>query len=279
MDVTIKSKREYKSEALKKVVNIIINVFILITYFIMIAGFGAYLEQEFSVNQIFGSSILAIVTYFVGIGKKDSLVKINQFIIPILIFLIIAITFISFKGSSIEEVRENIPISQNGYVMTSIVYASYNSILLIPILITLGNRIKNRKQILKISIYSVGIILVLAYSIFAMLTKIDIDISALEMPAVYAVSQVSELFKYIYGAILLLAIFTTSISLQTSFLENVIKDNSQNTKKKVIVLLMSIFGILISRVGFANLVNYLYQILGYLGLVQIIKICLVKTKI
>ena len=47
---------------IKKIWNIIINTFILITFFIMIAGFGAYFNQQYGLNVILGSSILVVIT-------------------------------------------------------------------------------------------------------------------------------------------------------------------------------------------------------------------------
>ncbi len=41
-----------KNKNIKKIINLLINIFILVTFFIMIAGFGAYFEQEFSVNSL-----------------------------------------------------------------------------------------------------------------------------------------------------------------------------------------------------------------------------------
>lgn len=44
------SKSKYKN--IKNIINFLVNIFILVTFFIMIAGFGAYFEQEFSVNSL-----------------------------------------------------------------------------------------------------------------------------------------------------------------------------------------------------------------------------------
>lgn len=274
LDSTFDLKNEKLARILKISINIIINMFILITYFIMIAGFGAYLNQEFGINQIFGSLILGIITFFVGISKKDSIIKINQYIIPFLIMLIVFIASLTVMSIDMDTMRNSIPESKSGYIRTSIIYSSYNMILLIPILIALGSKIGREEQIKRISIYSSLIILVLAYAIFVILTQINVDIAGIEMPAVYAVGMRSNILKYIYGIMLLFAIFTTSISLQTSFLQNLIKDK-RGTKR--VVFLMSIFGVALSRVGFANLVNYLYQVLGYLGLIQVYRVCITKV--
>ena len=47
-----------KNEKINNITNSIINIFILVSFYVMIAGFGAYLQQELNLNSIIGSSIL-----------------------------------------------------------------------------------------------------------------------------------------------------------------------------------------------------------------------------
>jgi len=53
----------------------------------MIAGFGAYLQQEFNLNSIIGSSILAILCLILFKTNVNGLVKVNEILIPILIII------------------------------------------------------------------------------------------------------------------------------------------------------------------------------------------------
>ena len=85
------SKTKNKFSTLENVINIVINVFILITFFIMIAGFGAYLEQEINLNRILGSSILAILCFTLFKTNINGIVKINEILIPILIVVVLGI--------------------------------------------------------------------------------------------------------------------------------------------------------------------------------------------
>ena len=62
----IKNYKEFldffkKKKKIKELINSIINIFILVSFYVMIAGFGAYLEQEINLNNFIGSSILAIL--------------------------------------------------------------------------------------------------------------------------------------------------------------------------------------------------------------------------
>lgn len=80
-----------KNKKINNIINAIINIFILVSFYIMIAGFGAYLQQEFKLNNIIGSSILAILCLILFKTNVKGLVKVNEILIPILIIIIILI--------------------------------------------------------------------------------------------------------------------------------------------------------------------------------------------
>ena len=72
-------------------INSIINIFILVSFYVMIAGFGAYLEQEINLNNFIGSSILAILCIILFKTNINGIVKINEILIPILILVVLVI--------------------------------------------------------------------------------------------------------------------------------------------------------------------------------------------
>ena len=253
-----------------KLINLVVNTFTLVTFFIMIAGFGTYFAQEFGINQIVGSLVLATITYIILNKNVRGVVKANGIIVPILIILVGIIGILNLKNLPLLQIKNYmIPNNNIGFILQAILYASYNSILLIPVLITLNKYIKNNKQINKISILSSGIIAIMSTLIFLLLTKVDVDIEKLEMPAVYVVSNMFYILKYLYGFVILGSIFTTTISLGMSFLQNTSKNEKSYSH---IALIMCITSVVVSKIGFSNLVNILYPIFGYLGLIQIWKI-------
>ena len=263
-----------KNTKFKIIANFIINIFILITFFIMIAGFGAYFEQEIGINRLVGSLILAIITFIVFMTSIKGVVKVNELIVPILIGFIFIIGIISIKDTHILNL-ENYVIRTNytNFALSAVLYSSYNSILLIPVLITLNNYVKNKKQIFYISFISAIVTILLSVIIFLLLVRVDVDISKLEMPVVYVVSNMFKILRYIYGVIILGSIFTTAISLGVSFLQNTAKNKKGYTQ---ISIIMCITSVIISKFGFSNLVSLLYPIFGYLGLIQILRLCVIK---
>lgn len=263
-----------KNTKLKIIANFIINIFILITFFIMIAGFGAYFEQEIGINRLVGSLILAIITFIVFMTSIKGVVKVNELIVPILIGFIFIIGIISIKDIHILNLEDYvIRTNYTNFALSAVLYSSYNSILLIPVLITLNNYVKNKKQIFYISFISAIVTILLSVIIFLLLVRVDVDISKLEMPVVYVVSSMFKILRYIYGVIILGSIFTTAISLGVSFLQNTAKNKKGYTQ---ISIIMCITSVIISKFGFSNLVSLLYPIFGYLGLIQILRLCVIK---
>ena len=120
-----------------------------------------------------------------------------------------------------------------------------------------------------ISIIVSIIIAILLISVFLFLINVDVNIRELEMPAVYAINNIWPRIKNVYGMIILISIFTTAISLGMSFLKNVsINKKSYN----VLAVLICASAVIFSNIGFSNLVNMMYPILGCLGLLQLILI-------
>lgn len=253
------------------ILNLIINTFLLVTFFIMISGFGAYFEQQLGMDSLIGSIILAILCYIVFMTSTNGIVKVSTIIVPFLIFFIIYIGIQILGIIDISKIQQYTINNNNSlmFILKSILYSSYNSILLIPVLITLKDYLKNNRINKYASILTTIIVATLSITLFLILSKIDVNIENLEMPAVYLVSKISKILAIIYGFIILSSIFTTSISIGNSFIQNICK------KKKSyqhIALIMCITSIFVSKIGFSNLVQILYPFFGYLGIIQIIKI-------
>lgn len=89
------------------------------------------------------------------------------------------------------------------------------------------------------------------------------------MPAVYAIYKILPYMKNIYGITILISIFTTATSLGISFLQNTIKIKKSYN---VLAILICLTGVIFSKIGFSNLINLFYPILGVFGIVQLVLI-------
>lgn len=259
-------KINWKHHKLNKFINIIVNSFLLISFYIMIAGFSAYIEQTYKIPTYISSIIFVTICYIIFRKSIQGVIKANEVLVPLLILLIL---YLGVKNIPyILSQNNNVLFESNnrGWLFNSILYASYNSILLIPVLTSLRNYIDSKKSIIKISIISSISVIILAFLIYGLLLRGQFFIQELEMPLIEITMQFGNVFKYIYGFVIIASIFTSAISTGYSFLEDVSKSKKSYN---IILLIMCITGILVSNIGFSKLVELLYPLFGILGLIQI----------
>ncbi len=257
-----------RKEKILEIINTIINIFILVSFYIMIAGFGGYLAETIEIPQIIGSSILAIICIIIMSKETKGIVKVSEAIVPILILFIIIIGIYTLSSTNIiNKINEMEIVKGSNWLVSGVIYASYNSILLIPVLISI-NKIITKKEISKTAIIITLTTFILAISIFISMLKINVNIRKLEMPVSYVINTQLPKLKIEYGIVILTSILTTAISLIAGLIQNVKKENS----KKVILYLICISSLPISQIGFSALIQLLYPIFGYIGILQIILI-------
>ena len=250
------------------IIKSIINIFLLISFYIMVAGFSAYIEQEIKLPKIVGSLLIIILCYFIFTKNINGIIKANTILVPILVIFII---IFGIKNISINNEITTTVKNQNyfKFIISAMLYASYNSITLIPMLVTIRKLVKTDKENKIIFLILTTTTIILALIIYNLITKIDININTIELPTIYIANKLGPIYKYIYGIIILVSIFTTAISDGYGFLQNNAKNNKQY---KIINILMCISSIFVSNIGFSKLLKLLYPIFGILGLIQIYRI-------
>lgn len=267
LDVII-GKVNFKNIDLKIILNFIINVFLLVTFFVMCAGFTAYFKQEFEINEIISGLLISVFCYFLLNKNIKGVLVLNSILIPSIIIILVVL---GVKCFHIEEIKE-IGVGSFGYI-SAILYASYNSITLISILMPMKEYIKTKKDIFKIAVICTLVMIILSGIVFILLLTIDENISKIELPAVYAAGNLGATYKYLYGIIILGAIITTAISSAYGFLNNICKTKESYKKINFLICFGAIF---VSLFGFSNLVNSLYPVFGILGLIQLLIILKAK---
>ena len=253
-----------KNTKIRNVILWIVNVLLLVSFYIMVAGFGAYFEQEIGINRIIGSIVLNLLCVIVFFSNIKGVLKASNLIFTFLIFFIF---FIGIKN--IVQIRTiDFYQMKNNWILSMLIYNSYNFILLMPVLISLKKQITKEKNIKKVSILVTIIILILSINIFFLLLNANIkEIENQEMPIVYIISNYFNKYKKIYAFIVLASIFTTAISVGIGFLQNISKNSNSYPQ---FVLFMCITSLLMSNIGFSKLLNFIYPVFGYIGILQIV---------
>lgn len=70
------------NEKVREILSIIINIFLLISFYIMIAGFCAYFNQEFNIPKILVGIIVCSMCHITFMSHIEGVTKINTILIP-----------------------------------------------------------------------------------------------------------------------------------------------------------------------------------------------------
>lgn len=257
----------------REVIKIIITIFLLISFYIMVAGFSAYFSQELGIPNIIGTLIMLLLCYLIFMGNIERVIQVNTILIPILIIFIVLLASQNLEIWNQSQTYTTTASLGEG-IYKAILYGSYNSILLIPILVSLKKYIATKKQAKIVAILSVIILAVLAISIYGLLLRSDLDIHSIELPMVYVAGIIAKGYQYLYGGIIVAAIYTSALSAGYGILENYVEKPKTYRRIAIIMCLSAIF---VSKLGFSNLINSLYPVFGLLGTIQIILIIKNKT--
>lgn len=120
------------------------------------------------------------------------------------------------------------------------------------------------------------IFFILAIILYHILQTGGIAVQNIELPLIYIVNKFGIIYKYVYGIVIVSAIYTSAIAAGYGFVENCSK-NKKNHKK--ICMLLCLTAIPISKAGFSYLVSMLYPVFGILGLVQLIYILFIDKRV
>ena len=250
-----------ENKILKEIIKNIINIFLALSFFMMCNAFSTYCYEIYSIPPFIGGVLVSILLFIVLLRDIKAIIKVNEALMPLAIIFIIIIAIMLLK-------KVNLEISySNQALIKGILYANYNCITLIPIIVNLKRQIKNKKQMKSIVIITFCILLLISLLIFEMQNNIIIE--NVEMPLIIITKQISNMCLLIYGIITQIAIFTSAISSGYSFVCNF------NKNKKAIIFILCAMSIPFSLLKFPELVNLVYPVFGILGILQIF--FLIKT--
>lgn len=268
-------------KAINQIISIVIQLFLLISFYVMVAGMSAYFNQEFKIPIWICSIIMSIFCYIILQKDIKGIVTVNTLLIPCLVLFILYLGFRNFEFTTNYFATTQIAKLSYNWILSSVLYASYNSIVLIPILVELKTYLKTKGKIKKVSILCCAVLILLGSILFCLLLRGEEYNHQLELPMIGIVKEFGITYSYLYGAVVVVAIFTSAISAGYGFLKNEVarkqikKGNVEQREKtyyQKLVLAICISAPIVANFGFSNLVGKLYPVFGILGLVQLIAI-------
>ncbi len=265
--LALHSYNEFNAKIFGKL-SILSNIVLLINFAItcagMLAGADYLFSTFFNIGYKIPSTILTVITLLLLLGGINKIKGVANFIIPV---MIAAIVINSIGNINPQNVHMDITVKNSMMaVYYGLLFGVNNFVAALPVLFE--TKLKSKGKLFVI--FSICIIILLNILVFAC------NVFSTDMPMFELSANVSPAFYYIYFATLILALFSTlmicSYNMQTILIKN---------KKSIFASIMIVlFNLLLSNVGYAFIVKYLYVVSGiFSGIFVIILIILMIIKL
>lgn len=250
------------------IIDVWVTLFLLIGLCVMLAGGTTIFNEHLNLPGALGLGITAGGVALGLIGQRRGVMSINSLLIPLLLISSVVVGSAAlFHGETPISSGINPPVAAgllvgDNWLVATIVYVSYNMVIGLVILSSLG------KQVIEGNIIGGafgGIVLGFVALIMGTgLLSFSSSAFYFEIPMVYIAGRIHPFFKLFYVFVLWLALLTTAIANAYGLTKSVAQYTGWNGRYVGIVILAAV--IPFAPIGFTNLVANLYPICGYAGL-------------
>lgn len=253
---------------LGRTVDILLNTFLFASLGVMLAGAAALLRELWGVPPWAGVTGTALVTAWTIRQSTERLTSING----VLVGALLAATLIAvLPVIRAQPPLQDLPAAEGPHGMVpghwfmgAVLYAAFNVLLAASPLGALGAQIDGRREAAAAAflgggtLWATGLIL-----LTAILKNID-ELAAADMPVLSLLLTHTPHRAPLYGAAIMLALFTSCITAAHGLAERIAPKRAGGRKTVAAGLLAA--AVPIGFVGFSQLVQTLYPVIGYVGL-------------
>lgn len=256
-----------------KILDFVLIVGSFIMGFVMISGAGSNLSQQFGIPFWIGGLICSLLIIAVSFMNFDKITNILGIFTPIMIVMILIITGYSFIGKThdwtmLDNLALTITPATSNVLFSVINYYALCAMTAVSMAFILGGSVV-RIGIAEKGGTRGGVLVGLVIFIAALSIYVNLDtVKDADMPILAIANQIHPWLAFIYALTVFSLIFNTAFSLFYSVARRLSKGNMK--RMRIIIIAIVSLGYICSFFGFKTLINILYPILGYMGILLLV---------
>ncbi|OLN34017.1 YkvI family membrane protein [Desulfosporosinus metallidurans] len=244
----------------------LVSVLLFVGMLAMISGSGALFREYFGISGWTGIFLTGMVIALALWFRGEGVLWINSVLIPLkfvaCLGIAIAAIFLATTGDG-EGIPILPPIIVKNWAVSAILYVSFNLTLAMVVFASLGRIVQ--KPGARLGAVLGGLALGLfAFVIGAALLRFP-DIWGLEIPMVAVAGKLGDWPAFFYVIVLWLAMITAAVGNGFSLVSRVVNSGKLSYGNAILMLMLLL--IPIAGVRFSQIVQLVYPLFGYLGLV------------
>lgn len=261
--------------------------FIYMSYIVMIGGASAAVHQQYGLPTSVGGimmGVLAASTVIFGLGKiVDVIGKIGPAIVVLTIILGISAIVKNPQGlATANEVIPNLHLlkASSNWFYAAASYVGFCMLWLAAFMASMGATSKSKKEsVLGVTFGAAAFCLALGITTLGILANID-QLAGSMVPLLILAGNVHPIVGMVFSVIVVAGIYTTSVPLLWQVVARFSEEKT--TKFRTLTVILAAIGVFVGlKVPFNKLVNIIYVINGYVGIILLGFMILktIKTKV
>lgn len=246
----------------------LLAVFLFGTLSVMLAGSGAVFFQQWGLPFWLGTGTTLVITVLTVFFGLRGIIRANSIVVPFMIFFCLLVTLPAISLNRLHySLTEFVPAGYGAaphWLLSALLYVSYNITLGISVLAPIGREIHYRS-----SLFWGGILGGLGLGFLAMLINLAIlchypSAAEYEVPSLFLAGRLASVFQLAFSFILWAEIFTTIIGTVYGLSARISALIQVNYNLITMVLMM--MALALSQLGFSGLVGTIYPLFGYISM-------------
>ncbi|MGL4362836.1 MAG: YkvI family membrane protein [Cellulosilyticaceae bacterium] len=247
--------------------NITLSLFLICSTSIILAGSSALLHQYFGVSRWAALILMLVISTMFLLRNTKGLYEVNIFVVP---FLIVMMTLI-FGGYAARnefilhsDYIMQLPTLKEHYLPSTVLYASFNIVSIVGILVPLSLEIEEEDVLIKGIALGTIVLTVISFFIAYLMLLNPQYVAEYDIPILAVAKSLSPFIGFGLMCVVWLEMFSTQISNIYSLTKSMETQFNISYKKGIFIILA--IAVPFSFLGFAKLVEVLYPLYGFLSL-------------
>lgn len=255
--------------------NAVLTLFLLSSTSIILAGSCAVIHQYFGVPKWVGFVIMVACSIVFLLRNTTGLFEVNSFIVPLLVIIMTGI-FVGFAMKEPQMISigylKELGATKRNWVTSSMIYAGFNIISIIGVVVPLTYELGNQKAInTGIRLGTIMLTIISSFIVFLMMVNPSYPVTY-EIPILAVAAQVGRVIQVGLLCVIWLEMFSSQISNIYSLSKSAENRLGISYRKSIFIILM--IAAPFSMIGFSKLVDFLYPVYGVLSMMFMISIIL-----
>ena len=268
----------WPSPVLRSAVTLLELLFLFGVCTIMSAGVGALIEQLFGIPAFVGSGAFAVLVAAASLAGLSGMVKAFSATVPVLCGVTVVFGIMSLAGdngtlkaifTAGETGRAANPL-MGSWLIAALSFACYNIFGSIAMIAPLGSCLKRRSTAISGIFAGGAVLLLIALGVLISCCSAP-EFTSAELPMLALASSKGAAVGYLYGALLLIAMFGTSLSSMVGLMNMLTaKSEKVGAHRTGFTAAISAAVFTGSLFGFGELIGVIYPMFGYCSSVFIV---------